>query len=242
LTRSAPRSLAASAGSGGRHIDWLQCVLGCLSESNTLLLLSAILGSATAFFFLFITWRRFELLIAGQAATASAIVVLLVSMRCPMLEWIWVYLGIVSSGLLILSLVRYLLAREAHTSTTSLSSYVEALEEEFGVAIRVIDTQKIRAFAHQGAIYLSVGLLERLERDEVKAVAAHETYHLKHSPNKFISSMLAVGSLTFFSFNDDHLADHYAASFAGKDALVRALKRLEIAGSGQRIKEIFSST
>lgn len=158
-----------------------------------------------------------------------------------MLAWIWAYLGLVSSGLLILSLVRYWLAREAHTNTASLSSYVEALEGEFGVAIRVIDTQKIRAFAHRKAIYLSVGLLERLDRDEVKAVVAHEAYHVKHSPNKFISSILAVGSLTFFSFNDDHLADHYAASVVGKDALVRALKRLEVAGSGQRIKEIFNS-
>jgi len=178
-------------------------------------------------------------LVAGQAAAASAIVVGIVSMNCAMFEWIWAYLGVVSFGLLTLSLVRYCLTREGETNHTGLSSYVATLEAQFGIPIRVLDTQKIRAFAHRRAAYLSVGLLERLDEDEVTAVIAHEAYHVKHSPSKLVSSLAALSSLTFVPYNDEHSADQYAADIAGKDTLARALRKLEIVGGEQRIEDLF---
>jgi len=176
-----------------------------------------------------------------MAVTAS-IVFGLVSMNCPMYQWIWIYSGSVSSGILALTLVRYWVAKEAYKNTVPLSSYVLPLEKEFGIPVRVIDTQKMRAFVHGKAAYLSVGLLEHLNWDEVRAVVAHEVYHLKHSPNKLISSLLALSSLTFRPYDDEHLADKYAAKIAGEHNLARALEKLEIAGSVQRIKDILRSS
>ena len=199
----------------------------------------AILVTAAGFFSVFLVWKRFELLIAGQVATASAIVVGIASMNCPMFQWIWAYLGVVSFGLLTLSLIRYCLTRKGQTKHAGLSSYVATLEAQFGIPIRVIDTQKIRAFAHRRATYLSVGLLERLDKDEVKAVVAHEAYHVKHSPSKLLSSIAALSSLTFVPYNDEHSADKYAADVAGKDTLARALQKLEIVGGEQRIEDLF---
>lgn len=63
-----------------------------------------------------------------------------------------------------LVLVRYWMAREARKNTVPLSSYVLPLQKEFEVPVRVIDTQKIRAFAREKVAYLSVGLLEYLNR------------------------------------------------------------------------------
>ncbi|MGZ4864114.1 MAG: M48 family metalloprotease [Halobacteriota archaeon] len=229
------------ADSGGRRIDWLQCVLGCLTQAGMLLPFLAILVTAAGFFSVFLVWKRFELLIAGQVATVSAIVVGIVSMSCPMFQWIWAYLGIVSFGLLMLSLVRYCLTRNDQTNHAGLASYVATLEAQFDIPIRVIDTQRIRAFAYQGATYLTIGLLERLDKDEVAAVVAHEAYHVKHSPSKLVSSLAALSSLTFFQYNDEHSADQYAADIAGKDTLARALRKLEIAGAEQRIKNLFKS-
>jgi Zn-dependent protease with chaperone function len=186
----------------------------------------------------FLVWKRFELLIAGQAGMASAIVVGFVSMNCPMFQWIWAYLGAVSFGLLTLSLVRYWLTRKDQMKHAGISSYVATLEAQFGIPIRVIDTQIIRAFAHRRAAYLSVGLLERLDKDEVTAVVAHEAYHVKHSPSKLVSSLAALSSLTFVPYNDEHSADQYAADVAGKDTLARALRKLEIAGGEQRINDL----
>jgi heat shock protein HtpX len=159
-----------------------------------------------------------------------------------MFQWIWIYSGSVSSGVLVLMLVRYWLAREVRKNTVPLSSYVLPLEKEFGIPVRVIDSQKMRAFVHGKAAYLSVGLLEHLNGDEVRAVMAHEVYHLKHSPDKLISSLLALSSLTFKPYDDEHLADKYAAKVAGEDNLARALEKLETAGSVQRIKDILRSS
>jgi Zn-dependent protease with chaperone function len=201
----------------------------------------AILVTAAGFFSVFFVWRRFELLIAGQAGTASAIVVGIVSMSCPMFQWIWAYLGVVSFGLLTLSLVRYCLTRKGQTNHAGLSSYVATLEAQFGIPIRVLDTQRIRAFAHRRAAYLSVGLLERLDKDEVTAVVAHEAYHVKYSPSKLVSSLAALSSLTFVPYNDEHLADQYAADVAGKNTLARAIRKLEIVGVEQRIEDLLES-
>ncbi|MGZ7189515.1 MAG: hypothetical protein ACXVI4_04295, partial [Halobacteriota archaeon] len=109
--------------------------------------LSVILTSAPVFFSFFLISRRFEAFIAGQAALASAIIVIIASMSCPMFAWLWIYLGIVSSGLLALSIVRYWLARTARLNTFSHIPFISALAQEFDIPVRVIDTQKVRAFA-----------------------------------------------------------------------------------------------
>jgi len=161
-------------------------------------------------------------------------------MNCPMFQWIWAYVGVVLFGLLTLSFVRYFLTENGKTNH-ALSPYFSTLEAQFDVPIRVIDTQRIKAFAHRGAAYLSVGLLERLDRDEVMAVIAHEVFHVKHSPSKLVSSLAALGSLTFVPYSDEHLADQYAADIAGKDALARALRKLQIVGGEKRIEAFLKS-
>ena len=106
--------------------------------------------------------------------------------------------------------------------------YLSEIRQKFKVDISVLDTQKIKAFTYKNRIYLSGGLLERLEKDEIMAVVAHEVYHLNLSPNKFLSSLLALTSQTFCRFNDEHYADQYAVKTAGIHNLINALKILEI--------------
>ncbi|MGZ4907530.1 MAG: M48 family metalloprotease [Halobacteriota archaeon] len=217
-------------------------MLECITQAGVVLPLSLTLASAPVFFSVFLVWRRFEAFIAGQAAIATAIIVLIVSMDCPMFAWLWIYLGILSSGLLVLSVTRYWLARSVRSSTVSLTSSTSTLAKEFAVPIRIIDTQKVRAFAYRRAVYLSIGLLEQLEPEEIRAVVAHEVYHLKHSPNRLLSCILAIGSLTFVPFSDEGRADRYAADVTGNDELARALQKLDVVSSRQRIRDIFKST
>ena len=106
--------------------------------------------------------------------------------------------------------------------------YLSEIRQKFKVDISVLDTQKIKAFIYKKKIYLSIGLLERLEKDEIKAVVAHELYHLNHSPNKFLASILALASLTFRRFNDEHKADIYAVKTLDIKNLISALKKLQI--------------
>ena len=81
-------------------------------------------------------------------------------------------------------------------------------------------------------------MIERLEKDEIKAVIAHEIYHLKYSPNKIISSLLTIASLTFYRYSDEFSADKYAAEITSKESLISALKKLDIKDSMKRINNL----
>ena len=104
-----------------------------------------------------------------------------------------------------------------------------------------MDTPIIRAFVFMKRIYLSIGLLERLEKDEIKAVVAHEVYHLRYSPNKILSFLLALASLSFYRYSDEFAADQYAVGIVGKEKLISALKKLDIKDSSKRIRFLNSS-
>jgi len=74
-----------------------------------------------------------------------------------------------------------------------------------------------------------------LNVNEVRAVVAHEVYHYKNSPNKILSSLLAFLSLTFIRFNDERLADLYAAEVVGSGTLASALRKLDIRNYNKRL-------
>ena len=83
-------------------------------------------------------------------------------------------------------------------------------------------------------------MIERLEKDEIRAVIAHEVYHLRYSPNKIISSLLALASFSFYHYSDEFSADKYAANMTSKESLINALKKLDIKDSEKRIKNLSS--
>ena len=64
-------------------------------------------------------------------------------------------------------------------------------------------------------------------------------YHLQHSPNKFLSSLFALASLTFLRYKDEHLADQYAAKTVGVHHLISALKKLEIRDYQKRARKVY---
>ncbi|UCD13746.1 MAG: hypothetical protein JSW60_09360, partial [Thermoplasmatales archaeon] len=59
-----------------------------------------------------------------------------------------------------------------------------------------------------------------------------------HSPNKFLSSILALTSLTFHRYRDEHFADRYAAKIVGIHNLINALKKLEIKDYVKRARKL----
>jgi heat shock protein HtpX len=155
-----------------------------------------------------------------------------------MFNWLWIYLGIILIGSLLIFIIKLLLDKDINESIIGSLSYIYEFEREFNVPIKIIDSQRLKAFHYRRKIYLSIGLIERLDRDELKAVIAHEIYHLKYSPNKIISSILAISSLTFKRFNDEKSADRYAVGISGLDNFINALKKLNIKDSEKRISSI----
>lgn len=206
----------------------VECFLSCIAESGLFYPLMGLIAITAIFLFMFIFKRNYESLLASQSSMTVIISLNLFSMNCDMFTWVWIYLGIILIGTLLMGLVKHYLELQLDGNIIRSPPYLSEIRQKFKVDISVLDTQKIKAFTYKNRIYLSVGLLERLENDEIMAVVAHEVYHLNHSPNKFLSSLLALTSLTFRRFNDEHYADQYAVKTAGIHNLINALKKLEI--------------
>jgi heat shock protein HtpX len=172
-----------------------------------------------------------------QMATTAVIALNFISMRCDVLQLTWLYIGIVTFGGLILWNTKHYISRQCRDTIPS-PKHFSRFEDEFNATINILPTQRIKAFVYKGEIYLSMGLLERLNDDELRAVIAHEKYHINYSPNKLFSSLLALTSLTFKHHNDDLIADRYAAERVGTSNLINALNKLEIINAEDRIKNL----
>jgi heat shock protein HtpX len=162
----------------------------------------------------------------------------LLSMDCHMYDWFWYYLSIIVLGSIGILLVKKIVDNYIDKHVLKNSSFLSEFEEEFNAPIKIIDSQKIRAFVYNKTIFLSVGLLEILTQDEIRAVIAHEVYHLYYSPNKIISSILALSSLTFKRYKDEYLADRFAADLTGLEHLCNALEKLQIKDYKKRIAQL----
>lgn len=216
----------------------LACYFFCLEESGMIYPLLVTLLLAIICLFAYFRKRRHELLLANQTFMIWMIASSILTMECNMFNLIWAYLGIIIIYVLLLGIIKLFINLRHSNLVRSPIKIITVLEEHFGVNIKVLDTQKIRACTHKGLIYLSIGLLERLEPGEIKAVVAHETYHLRKSPNKFVLSILALISFTFLRHSDEYYADRFAAEVSGANNLKNALRKLDIKDYSKRIKQL----
>ena len=221
-------------------MNGLECYISCLIESSLLLPIIIMIGFISIFLFRFIKKRNFESLLLSQTLITGIITISLITMSCTMFNWLWIYLGIILIGSLMIFIIKNLLDNEIDENIINSISFVYEFEKEFNVPIQIIDSQRIKAFHYRKRIYLSIGLLERLEKEEIRAVIAHEIYHLKYSPNKIVSSLLAISSLTFRRYNDEKSADKYAVKITGVNNLINALKKLHIKNYEKRISRLSS--
>src|SRR3990170_6218553 len=64
--------------------------------------------------------------------------------------------------------------------------------------IYIIDDNSINSFSSFSSIALTKGLIDRLDKDEIKGVLSHELYHIKNGNSKFLTLLaLLVGFIPF---------------------------------------------
>lgn len=83
-------------------------------------------------------------------------------------------------------------------------------------------------FAAGKSIFVSLGLLELLNDDELKAVLAHEAWHIRNNGRTPYLKQLAI--MTFSSPGREELedlADHFAGEIAGSEALSSARSKVD---------------
>ena len=172
--------------------------------------------------------RGYKPLVGAQLMVTVMISTSLASMDCYMSTGVWFYLGAVIIGAVGIGLLRTYNRSRLASDTLGRFDALTDLEEGFDVDIVVLDTQRVRALAYKDTVYLSVGLLERLDDDQLRAVVAHEVYHLETRSPRMLSSFLALTSMTFLRYSDEREADAYAARVVGEEAIIGALETLRI--------------
>ncbi len=214
------------------------CYITCLWGSGAGYLIMMIFIGLMITIALFVRTFRPEPFLAAQASTSFIIILGFLGMNCYMISYVWLYLAIVLGALIILGLLNYGFKR--HLVNITCPDDVgpdlrKELVDMFGCEVRFIDHHVPKAFAHANVIYLSIGLIEALNDRELKAVVAHEAFHINFTPDRTILVSMAILSLWFRSFRDEKAADWFAAEMIDRHSIISAMEKLDIKGREERI-------
>jgi heat shock protein HtpX len=215
-------------------MNGLECFYVCLAAAGIVFPIIVFTAISAGLFVAYKFERGYKTLVGAQMMVTVMISTSLASMDCYMATWVWFYLGAVIAGAVVIGMLRTFNRSRLESSSLGRFDALADLEDEFDVIIVVLDTQRVRALAYKDTVYLSVGLLERLDDDQLRAVVAHEVYHLETRPPRMLSWFLALTSLTFLRYSDEREADAYAAQLIGEEALAGALETLRIRDREER--------
>ncbi|SFM92470.1 M48 family metalloprotease [Methanolobus profundi] len=219
--------------------DELQCYVTCISDSGLLPLIGVVLLAATLMFGLYLkstdTKNRLISLVLGQLSILAAIALIIHAMNCSQMLSLEIYMAYVilsTSIILLLPRVYYkvLIKRYKARPITEIMDWPQEFVDELDIKATVYyyDSAVPGAFASGKAIFLSIGMLELTDTPELKAILAHEVWHLRHNNKTPILRQLALMSFTGNHSQDELeiLADRFAEKTVGKAALESARAKL----------------
>ncbi len=178
--------------------------------------------------------QRLLTFFSAQLASLLGIIATFYIMKCSYMLTLYLYLAyVVISTVLIFAVLRYydrimikrLDAKPAGCIMKWAQEFVDGLA---AAKVYYFDSAVPRAFASGKAIFVSIGLLELLNNDELKAVLAHEAWHIRNNSRMPYLKQLAL--MTFSSSSESELeyrADRFAADIAGNDALFSARNKVD---------------
>jgi heat shock protein HtpX len=210
-------------------LNSIECTIACLKSSP--LFIPTILVSAGFFISVIgyfatknsLTGLRFYWL-ANVFALINAPVVFF-SMSCDMLWFMRVYFIYAMTAIAILLLaptVYKLYLRRVY-------GYARDVELEKLVGIEkvfVFNSALPKAFTLGKEVFISAGMLDILDGDELKAVLAHEKFHVVQNATPLLGRLKVLTFLPISPEKLEIMADEYAASIVGRDALERAKKKI----------------
>jgi len=216
-------------------LDEIGCYITCISDSGLASLIGIALVLALLMFSIYVKTEkpmaRLSSFVAGQLCVISAIVIIVYVMQCSRMLSIEIYTGYVTISTALVLLLprvysRILIRRFDARPISEIIDWPQEFVDELEIKSEVyyFDSAIPRAFASGKAIFLSVGILELVDTAELKAILAHEVWHLRHNNRTPILRQLALMSFTGNRSEDEleMLADMFAEKVVGKSALESA--------------------
>jgi Zn-dependent protease with chaperone function len=178
--------------------------------------------------------QRLMTFVSSQVAGLLATILTFYLMKCSEMLSIYFYFGYVAvSSALIFGLLRFydkiMIKRLGAKPIGNIIIWVQGFVDKLtNATVYYYDSAAPRAFAAGRTIFVSIGLLEMLDNDELKAVLAHEAWHIRHNSQTPYLKKLAI--MTFSSYKSmelESMADRFAAEIAGIEALAAARNKVD---------------
>jgi len=178
--------------------------------------------------------KRLQTFAFAQATGLFAIATTFYLMDCSEMLSLYLYSAyVIISTILIFGTLRYydrlLIKRlDAKPAGNILEWTQEFVDMMASAKVYYFDSAVPKAFAAGRSIFISIGLIELMNDDELKAVLAHEAWHIRHNSRMPFLKQLAL--MTFSSTSEPELetmADRYAAEIAGSSALSSARNKVD---------------
>src|SRR5659263_397092 len=178
--------------------------------------------------------KRLQTFVFAQSSGILAIALTYYIMECSEMLSLYLYsVYLLVLTLLIFGALRYydliLIRKLGAKPTGRILNWTQEFVDMLTLAkLYYFDSAIPRAFASGRSIFISIGLLEMLDDDELKAVLAHEALHIRHNSKMPFMKQLAL--MAFSSSDDTELecmADRFAAEIAGSEALLSARNKVD---------------
>ncbi|WMW25706.1 M48 family metalloprotease [Methanolobus sediminis] len=219
--------------------DEVECYIACINEGNLLPLIGTSMILALLMFSIYFRTSRpvtrLSAFVAGQLFIISAIAAVVYAMKCSQMLSIEIYLGYVTLSTAIILLLprvyyKILIKRYDARPITEVMDWPQEFVKNLDTksSVYYYDSAVPRAFASGKAIFLSLGMLELVDETELKAVLAHEVWHLRHNSRTPILRQLSLMSFTKNRSEDEleTLADMFAEKVVSKSALESARAKI----------------
>ncbi len=217
----------------------VECYVSCINDSSLLPLIGISLLLALLMFVIYFRtdrpMSRLLSLAGSQLLIISAIATVVHAMQCSRMLSIEIYLGYVAFSTAIILFLprvyyRILIKRYDARPISEIMDWPEGFVNYLGTTATIYyyDSAIPRAFASGKAIFLSLGLLELVEKTELEAIIAHEIWHIRHNNSTPILRQLAVMSFSKNKSEDEleKLADMFAEKIVNKSALESARAKI----------------
>ena len=172
--------------------------------------------------------------VSAQIFLLLAILTTFYLMHCSEMLTAYLYLiYVATSTVLIFGVLRYydriLIKRlDAKPILNIMKWGQEFVDKLTSASVYYYDSAVPKAFAAGRSIFVSVGLLEILDEDELKAVLAHEAWHIRNNSRTPFLKQLSFMTFSYSSESElEDMADSFAANVAGKEALASARDKLD---------------
>ncbi len=219
--------------------DEIICYAECVNNSDLLPLITFLIVVSLLLFAFYLKTKtpihRVISFASAQLSMVGAIAATFSTMECSRMLTIEVYLAyvLISTGVMLFLpgsyykiLIRRYNARPISEIVDWADDFVNTLANNSQVYY--FDSAIPKAFASGKAIFVSVGMLEIFDQQELKAVLAHEAWHLRHNNKTSILRQLSL--MTFTKYRPEQelelMADRFAEEIVGKGPLESARAKL----------------